>query len=235
MPPSRTDDILERWRMVAAGAQRPAVAPTGHTRSAGAPIGLLAAAGIAIVLIVALALRTSGRGPEPSQPAVAASSSAGLPSASPLRSPRPSPSSSPLPSGSLLPFGNGLPEPDLERYLWAFNHNGTATMQAESWVMLAPDAPTRAQGFAKWKVQEQLNMKVFAEGDGSMTTRVGADLAPYLAAPWSASVDQARAVLIGYLIPARAGRPAGMLAYIVNPTDTGFDFDIYELGFIPGP
>jgi hypothetical protein len=82
MSRSRSDDLLEAWKMVAQHAQRPVEAPRPRTHRGAGAVGLIAAGGVAVVLVVALAIRGGGPGPQPSQPAVGASPSAGA-SASP--------------------------------------------------------------------------------------------------------------------------------------------------------
>ncbi|HEY7827929.1 MAG TPA: hypothetical protein VIB99_06825 [Candidatus Limnocylindrales bacterium] len=226
MARSRTDELLEAWKMVAQNAQRPAEAPRPRTRRSSGPIGLIAAGAVAVVLIVALALRGAGPGPQPSQPAIGASPSVGaspssVPSPSPVGSAGPGPSASNSASPSASPpstaFANAAVVVD------EYTKDLVDGNYAAAWAMLAPDGPSRAQTFASWSAERaQFFRSVAGRYTVTQPPTGTAPLASWLANPWSSSIDQANAVLVEVDYPALGGNNAGYDVYIVNPTSTGY-------------
>ncbi len=223
MARSRTDELLEAWKMVAQNAQRPAEAPHPHTRRSSGPIGLLAAGAVAVVLLVALTLRGAGPGPQPSQPAVGANPSVGT-SPSPVASPSPASSPSPSPSAPAGPsasapstaFANAAVVVD------EYTKDLVDGNYAAAWALLAPDGPSRAQTFANWSAERAQFFRSVAGRYTVTEPPTGtAPLASWLANPWSSSIDQANAVLVEVDYPAVGGN-AGYDVYIVNPTSTGY-------------
>lgn len=229
MSRSRSDDLLEAWKMVAQHAQRPVEAPRPRTHRGAGALSLIAAGGVAVVLIVALAIRGGGPGPQPSQPAVGASPSGGA-LASPKAStenatPRPSPSNQPSSASSAAPTLSYASAASLiDEYTSDLVHGDYAS----AWGLLAANGPTRAQSFADWSSERSQFFKSVA-GRYTVTQPAAgtAPIADWLAQPWGASIDQARAVLIEVDYPALAGNNAGYDLYIVNPTPSGLE--IYDV------
>ena len=227
MARSRTDELLEDWKMVAHDAQRPVAAPRPRSARSSGPLGLLAAGAVAVLLIVALSLRGASHGPEPSRPAVGASPSASasaaptpafsapataIPTASPLASPLPSASPADAAAAIVNTYTNDLVKGDY----------------AAAWALLAPDGPSRVLSFADWSSERGQFFKSVA---GRYTITVSPSdvgpLANWLASPWGSSIDLAHALVVEVAYPAMAGNNAGFSVYIVNPTATGLQ--IYDV------
>ena len=230
MARSRSDELLEGWKMIARNAHRPLEAPRPRTRRSSGPLGLIAAGAVAIVLVIALALRGSGPGPQPSQPAVGASptnnaSPSTVASPSPTPSPAGSPSSAPSPVGSTpAPFSLASAEAIVDEYTNDLVH----ARYMAAWGLLAPDGPAHEQTFASWSTERSQFFKSVAGRYTVGPQPAGnAPLSNWLASPWAASIDQARAVLIEVDYPALAGNNAGYNLYIVNPTASGLE--IYDV------
>jgi hypothetical protein len=229
MARSRSDELLEGWKMVAQNARRPVEAPRPRSHRSSGVLGLIAAGAVAVVLIVALALRGGGHGPQPSQPAVGASptgnaSPSTVASPSPTPSPAGSPSSEPTPGDSALP---SVPYASAAAFVDQYTKDLVQANYSAAWALLAPDGPSRAQTFAGWSTERgQFFRTVAGQYTVGRPPAGTAPLASWLASPWDASIDQAHAVLIEVDYPAVGGN-AGYDVYIVNPTATGLE--IYDV------
>lgn len=221
MARSRTDELLEGWQMVAQNAHRPVEAPRPRSRSNSGPIGLLAAGAVIVLLIVALSLRGAAPGPLPSQPAVGASpSTPASPSATASARPSASPAASLAASASAASAASSVVD--------AYTSDLVKGDYAAAWSLLAADGPTRSQAFASWSSERGQFFKSVAGRYTIVVSPTGVSpLANWLASPWSASIDQAHAILVEVDYPALAGNNAGYSLYIVNPTATGLQ--IYDV------
>jgi len=221
MARSRTDKILEDWKLVAQQAPRPAEAPRSRSRRDNGPIGLLAAGAVIVLLIVALSLRAAGQGPQPSQPAVGASplvpASA---SASASAAPTTSVATSPTPSASAASAASSIVD--------AYTSDLVKKDYAAAWALLAADGPSRTQSFADWSAERgQFFVKVAGRYTIVVSPTDVAPLTSWLANPWGASIDTAHALLVEVDYPSLAGNNAGYDLYIVNPTARGLE--IYDV------
>lgn len=223
MARSRTDELLEGWKMVAHDARRPVEAPRPRSARSNGPIGFLAAGAVVVLLIVALSLRGASQGPQPSQPPVGASPSAAasaIPTPSPSAPTSAAPTSSPSSSASAASAAVAIVD--------TYTNDLVKGDYAGAWALLAPDGPSRDLSFADWSSERALFFKSVA---GRYTILVSPSdvgpLATWLASPWSASIDLARALVVEVAYPALAGNNAGYSVYIVNPTATGLQ--IYDV------
>ena len=224
MARSRTDELLEGWKMVAHSARKPAEAPRPRISRSGLSIGTLAAAAVVIILVIALTSRGSGPGPQPSLPAV------GGPSAIASLIPSPAPSGAPA-TPTTSPAATPSSSPSQAAAASAIVSEYTSDLvkkdYAAAWALLAPDGPSRAQTFAAWSSERG---QFFTSVAGRFTVVVSppdvAPLANWLASPWGASIDVAHALLVEVDYPAVGGN-AGYGLYIVNPTATGLQ--IYDV------
>lgn len=221
MARSRTDKILEDWKLVAQQAPRPAEAPRSRSRRDSGPIGLLAAGAVIVLLVLALSLRAAGQGPQPTQPAVGANPSApASPSATAAVTPATSPAASPAPSVGALDAVSSIVD--------AYTRDLVRKDYAAAWALLAPDGPSRSQSFSAWSAERgQFFVKVAGRYTIVESPTDVAPLSNWLASPWGASIDTVHAVLIEVDYPSLAGNNAGYDLYIVNPTATGLE--IYDV------
>ncbi len=215
MARSRTDELLEGWKMVAHSAHKPAVAPRPRMSRSGLSVGTLVAAAVVIILVIALTARGSGPGPQPSLPAVGGPST--VASLAPSSVAPASPTTSPAASGS----SPVTPAAAATAIVDEYTSDLVRRDYAAAWALLAPDGPSRAQTFAAWSTERG---QFFTSVAGRYTIVVSppgmAPLASWLANPWSASIDVAHALLVEVDYPAVGGN-AGYDLYIVNPTATG--------------
>jgi hypothetical protein len=227
MARSRTDELLEGWKMVAHDAQRPVEAPRPRSSRSSGPIGLLAAGAVVVLLIVALSLRGASQGPQPSQPPVGATPSAAA-SASPTTNPSAPTSAAPTSSPAVSPSSSASPASAAASIVDAYTSDLVKGDYAAAWTLLAPDGPSGDLSFADWSSERAQFFKSVA---GRYTIAVSPSdvgpLASWLASPWSSSIDLDHALVVEVTYPALAGNNAGASVYIVNPTATGLQ--IYDV------
>lgn len=230
MPRSRTDELLEGWKMVSHSAERPIEAPRPRSSRSSLPLGLLAAAAIAIALMVALSARGGGPGPQPTLPAVGASpvssaSVAPLPSPSATNTPAASPSATPSSSGG-TPAASDLSS--ARAAIDTYTRDLVQGNYAAAWAMLGPEAQAHKGTLAAFSSERAA---FFRNLGGRYTVVVSpADVAPiatWLPGTYGAPIDLAHAVLVEVDYPALAGNNAGYDLFIVNPVAGGLQ--IYDV------
>ncbi len=223
MARSRTDEVLEGWKMVAHIASRPAVAPRPRTRRTSGPSGLVPAAAVVLLLVVALSVRGLGQGPTPSQPAVGATPSM---AASPVATANPSPSLSPtdMPTPSVAPGGSST-SADITTAKAAVDQYSADLVRgdyAAAWAMLGPEYRANAAPFASWSSERSQFFKSVAGRYTVVVSPPGvAPITDWLSSTFGAPINLAHAVLVEVDYPALAGNNAGYNLYIVNRTASG--------------
>ena len=225
MARTRTDELLEGWKIVAHSARRPATPPRRQISRNGLSAGTLVAVVVAIVVIIAVSSRGSSPAPQPTLPAV------GQPSASASLTTSRAPSSA---SPSAVSSAVASPEPSASAADAAASIVNQYTRDlvngdyAAAWALLAPDGPTRSLTFAAWSSER-------AQFFVSVGTQYGivvspSDVAPlpnWLASSWGPSIDLDHALLVEVDYPALIHNNSGYSLYIVNPTATGLE--IYDV------
>lgn len=231
MGPSRTDEILEGWKMSSHSAQRPAAPPAPDRSRSGLPLGLVAAS-VLVILALVVGSRMLSSGPGPVLPAVGASApvaSATVPTASPAATSAPSASSAPRPSPSAAGSG-AAGSPSSADVAAARQVVDTYTAKLKSgdttgaWQMLAQKERLKYPSNAEWAVERYQ----FFQGVKSYTvTPNPTDVNPiraWLPGTNGASIDLSHAVLVKVDYDfGRAATPADWDLYIVNPTADGLE------------
>lgn len=222
MARSRTDEILEGWKMVAHSGRRPSEAPRPRFSRSGVSIGTLVAATVVIVLVVALSSRGSGQ--PPSLPGAG-----GEPSASASLVPPPSPSAS-APSSPVASAPAGTPSPaDIAAALAAIDQYTRDLVRgdyAAAWAMLGPEAQAQKGTLAGYSSERAAFFKNLG---GKYTIGISPDLriTSWLSGTYGAPIDLAHAVLVEVDYPALAGNNAGYDLFIVNRGSSGLQ--IYDV------
>jgi len=232
MRTSRTDEILEGWKMVSHGARRPAMAPAPVTSRSSLPLGLLAASAL-VILALAVGGRLLSSGPGPVLPGVGASPAA--PTASPSATPStPAKVASPAPSassGSVKPSASATPivvdaasaRAEVEKYLAALKTGDTAT----AWRMLAPEEQAKTNDEAGYASER----RAFFQGvKGYTVTPNPTDVQPigsWLPGLNGATVDLAHAVLVEVQYDLGTPTPADWELYIVAQRTGGNGLEIF--------
>ena len=228
MGQSRTDEILEGWKMSSHSAQRPAAPPAHDRTRAGLPLGLVAAS-VLVILALVVGSRMLSSGPGPVLPAVGASPSALAVTPVPTTTPAPSVSPAPRPSPSVAGSGaSGSPTPaDVAAARQAID-TYTAKLKAGdttgAWQMLAEREQLKYASAAQWAVERSQ----FFQGVKSYTvTPNPKDVNPiraWLTGTNGATIDLGHAVLVEVHYDfGRAATPADWDLYIVNPTAGGLE------------
>lgn len=232
MARSRTDELLEGWKVVAHSGRRPATAPRRQVSRNGLSAGTLVAVVVAIVVIIALSSRGSSPAPQPTLPAV------GEPTASASFVPSVVPST---PPSSSAPTASTAPEPtptagtptaaDLAAARSAVD-TYTADLvhgdYAAAWAMLGAEDPLRQQTLAQYSSTEKENFKDL-KGEYTITVSPPgvAPITAWTSGLSAAPIDLAHAVLVEVDYTVLAGNNAGWDLFIVNPTPTGLK--IYDV------
>jgi hypothetical protein len=236
MRTSRTDEILEGWKMVSHGARRPAMAPAPVTSRSSLPLGLLAASAL-VILALAVGGRLLSSGPGPVLPGVGASPAA--PTASPSATPStpakvasPAPSASSGSSGSVKPTGaSATPivvdaasaRAEIEKYLAALKSGDTAT----AWGMLAPEEQAKTNDEAGYASER----RAFFHGvNGYTVTPNPTDVQPigsWLPGLNGATIDLGNAVLVEVQYDLGTPTPADWELYIVAQRAGGNGLEIF--------
>lgn len=198
MAPTRTDEILEGWKMVSHAARRPAFVPEPVTNRSTLPFGLLAASAVVILALV-IGSRMLSSGPGPVLPGVGASPSA--PVATPTTSPSALPPAVPSPVPSSTPStASGSPSAAEVAAAKAFVETYTANLKsgdtAAAWAMLAPEEQAKTNDEAGFASERRA---YFQGVDGYTVTANPTDVQPiqdWLTGTNGATIDLAHAVLV---------------------------------------
>jgi hypothetical protein len=232
MDTSRTDEILEGWKMASHSAQRPA-SPPASNRSRAA----LAASVLAVFAVVILALVVGSRmlasGPGPALPAVGASAPAAT--ATVVPTPVASRSAPSEPSASTTTLGGPqVPSPADIAAARAFVDTYTAKLKGGdtqgAWTMLSrQERSAKYTSEAQWAVERY---QFFQSVKGYTVTANPTDVLPI--ANWldnlainRGAVDLGHAVLVKVTYAGVPG-PADWDLYVVNRTADG-GLEIYSV------
>jgi hypothetical protein len=228
MAPSRTDEILEGWKMVSHAARQPAFAPQPVTNRSSLPFGLLAASAVVILALV-VGSRMLSSGPGPVLPGVGASPSAPVatPTATPSAAPTVAPSVGPSAVPSAAPSGGsvtGSPTAAEVAAAKAFVETYTANLKggdtAGAWAMLAPEEQAKTNDQAGFASERRA---YFQGVDRYTVTANPTDVQPiqdWLTGTNGATIDLAHAVLVEVQYNG-APTPADWELFIVAPRAGG--------------
>jgi hypothetical protein len=221
---SRTDEILEGWKMTSHSAQRPAEPPAPDRSRIGLPLGLVAA-GVLVILALVVGSRMLSSGPGPVLPAVGASAPAATATEVPTTAPTASAAHRPSPSAAAS-AASGSPSPaDVAAAREAVD-TYTAKLKAGdtsgAWQMLAPKEQLKYASTAQYASERY----AFFQGVKSYTvTPDPKDVNPiraWLAGTNGATINLAHAVLVEVRYKG-VTPPADWDLYIVNPTANGLE------------
>lgn len=230
MGSSRTDEILEGWKMTSHSAQRPTEPPGADRSRAALPLGLVAASALVILALV-VGSRALSSGPGPVLPAVGASPSATAPAVLSTPGPSPSPATQPTPSAQPS-AASGSPSPadvaaarDAIDTLTAKLKSGDTT---GAWQMLAPQERGKFPSQAQWAVD---HYTFFKDMKSYTVIPNPTDVNPirgWLTGTNGAPIDLAHAVLVEVRYDfGRPATPADWDLFIVAPTADGLG--IYDV------
>ncbi|MGH2464073.1 MAG: hypothetical protein ACRDGI_01285 [Candidatus Limnocylindrales bacterium] len=225
MARSRTDELLEGWKMVAHSARRPASAPRRQISRSGLSAGTLVAVVVAIVVIIALSSRGSSQPPQPTLPAVGepTATASVVPSAVPLTPLASEPLTSTAPEST--PVAGTPTAADLAAARTAINTYIADLVHgdyAAAWAMLGPEDPLRTMTLAEYSSVEKENFKDL-KGEYTITVSPPgiAPMSAWTSGLGAAPIDPVHAVLVEVDYTVLAGNNAGWDLFIVNPTPTG--------------
>jgi hypothetical protein len=229
MSRTRTDELLEGWKMASHSAHRPAEPPARQPSRAALPLGIVAAAAVVILALV-IGSRMLSSGPGPALPAVGASTApaTGSPvatAASPTASAAAAATSTPTATAIASPSA-GSPSPADVAAARAFVDTFTSKLQhadtTGAWQMLAQREQQKFSSTATW-AEERYQ---FFQGVKSYTVTTNpTDVAPipsWLPGTNGASIDLGHAVLVEVRYKGVAP-PADWDLYIVNRTPDGLE------------
>jgi hypothetical protein len=223
MSRTRTDELLEGWKMASHSAQRPAGPPARETSRAALPLGVLAVAAVVILALV-VGSRMLSSGPGPALPAVGASAPAATASPAPTAAPSAlaaAPSASPSPSQ-----GSGSPSPAEVAAARAFVDSYTSKLThvdtTGAWRMLARQEQNKAPSEAQWASERY---QFFQGVKGYTVTANPKDVEPigaWLTGTNGGTIDLGHAVLVEVKYKGVAA-PADWDLYIVDRTSDGLE------------
>jgi hypothetical protein len=231
MSRSRTDVLLEGWKMASHSAQRPEAPPSTGTSRAALPLGLVAAAAVVILALV-VGSRMLSSGPGPALPAVGASAPAATATPAPTAVPstlaaQPPTAQPATPAPTAKPSAaTGSPTAGDIAAAKAFVESYTALLKkpdtTSAWQMLGYREQLKQLSEAQWATERYQ----FFQGVKSYTVTANPKdvqpIAAWLKGTNGASIDLGHAVLVKVQYSGVAG-PADWDLYIVNKTADGLE------------
>jgi hypothetical protein len=226
MSRTRTDALLEGWKMASHSAQRPEAPPARGTSRAALPLGILAAAAL-VILVLVVGSRMLSSGPGPALPAVGASAPAATATATPTLTTTQAPSATPAPSpAEKSSAGVGTPSAADVAAAKAFVETYTSKLQhtdtTGAWQLLAPREQLKSPSQAEWATERY---QFFQGVTGYTVTANPKDVPPigsWLTGTNGANIDLGHAVLVEVRYKGVPG-PADWDLYIVNKTSNGLE------------
>ena len=225
MSRTRTDVLLEGWKMASHSAQRPEAPPARATSRAALPLGLVAAAALVILGLV-VGSRMLSSGPGPALPAVGASAAAATASPAPTAAPsavvaRPTPAATGKPSA-----GSGAPSAADIAAAKAFIETYTSNLQhgktTNAWRMLANREQLKYPSNAQWAVERYQFFQGVKNYAVTANPKDVQPIAAWLTDTNGATIDMSHAVLVEVRYTGVPG-PADWDLYIVNKTADGLE------------
>ena len=226
MSRTRTDALLEGWKMASHSAQRPEAPPARAPSRAVLPLGILAAAAVVILALV-LGSRMLSSGPSPDLPAVGASAPAATATpGTPAPTATPAPTTSPAPSATARASAAGSPSAVDVAAAKAYVETYTSKLKnadtTGAWRMLGARERLKFPSEAQWAMERYQ----FFQGVKSYTVITNPkDVEPitaWLQGTNGATIDPAHAVLVEVHYTGVPG-PANWDLYIVNKTSDGLE------------